>query len=82
MSACKSCGAPIVWVALKPKGRMTPLDAEPVEHGNIVVTRRGFDLIGEVVRDPTLWEADAPDVGPRHLAHFANCPDADEWRTR
>ncbi len=29
-SKCRSCGAPIVWVVMRPSGKKMPLDAKPV----------------------------------------------------
>lgn len=29
VSKCRSCGAPIVWVVMRPSGKRMPLDAKP-----------------------------------------------------
>lgn len=55
-SRCRSCSAPILFVAVEPKGRMMPLDLEPDKDGTIVrqvdtyyTLQRGLILgLGEV----------------------------------
>lgn len=75
MANCKSCHALIRWVTMAATGKANPLDAEPVENGNIEVMEvRGRD-IGRIVSD----EARLFPV-PLYLAHWATCPDAAKWR--
>jgi hypothetical protein len=83
MAACRSCKAPIFW-ALTPNGRRIPLDAEPVDGGNIVLD----DPAAEAPTDPrtarVVGKEAQPnlfgDDGPRYTSHFATCPDADSHR--
>jgi len=70
--SCRSCGAPILW-ARSTRGRMVPLDREPVADGTIIL---GADDVAFV-----LGPADEPIAGtPRYHSHFATCPDADKYR--
>lgn len=70
MSACRSCGKPILW-ATTAKGKAIPLDAEPTALGNI-------ELRSGVAHYVT------PDVNAvgalRYTAHFAQCPNAKSHR--
>lgn len=66
---CKSCGAPIRW-ARTPSGKATPLDADPIATGEVV-------LDGGIARHvDLLTETD----GPRYRVHWATCPQADSHR--
>lgn len=75
-SLCRTCQAAIIW-AVSESGTNCPIDAEPVEHGNIVLT----------VRPPLAPLARVLSAGEQALAskytnHFATCPDAPAWRHR
>lgn len=81
VSACRSCGAEIVW-AYTPAGKRIPVDARPVDGGNVLLHRApGQDptatVIGKAVQ-PALFGDDSP----RYVSHFATCPDADQHRSR
>lgn len=67
MSACKSCGAAIVWVRTE-SGRVMPVDLHPTNRGNVVI-RNGVAYVGA-----------QQDDAPRYTSHFATCPDAEGWR--
>lgn len=72
MSAvCSSCGAPIRW-ALSEKSKRIPLDAAPVEDGNII-------LEDGIARYITLTDA-VPFL--LYKSHFATCVNADQHRKR
>lgn len=79
MTACRSCGASIVW-CWSTKGVPTPVDPEPVPDGNVTV--EGGGRIASGVRivvgsiQPGLF--DAPEL--RYQTHFVTCPDAARWR--
>lgn len=81
MSACRSCGAAILWARTK-NGKAMPLDAEPTPEGNVVLTgevvpsARGAVPICEVLAGPDLFGA------PLRMPHHATCPQADKWRRR
>lgn len=66
---CRSCGAPILFVTMQKTGKTMPLDAEPSEHGNILLSNGQ----GVVVKNP----ADARACGEKtYLSHFATCPNS------
>lgn len=77
VSACASCGAPVVW-AVTMNDKAMPVDPDPVENGNLILeptaagTRAAF-----VARPPEL--ADDPN-GDRWVSHFATCPQSKTWR--
>jgi hypothetical protein len=81
MTACRSCGAPILW-AVTTGGKPIPLDAEPDAGGNVLMTgarvgtARGFAPEVRVEAGPPLF----PDDSPRFMPHHATCPQADRWR--
>ena len=80
-SACRSCGAEIVWLVIRPGGRRMPVDLEPAPEGNVLA-----DLaqgVGVVIPTGALadMKADTPDE-PFYLSHFATCPQAGEWRRK
>lgn len=77
---CRSCDAPIV-LARTAKGKMTPLDPDPVVDGNVFVVRHDAD------GTPTVAIALSADAVPRstpeterYVVHFVTCPQADSWR--
>ena len=76
-ASCKSCGAAIVWTVTH-KGRPMPVDAEPVENGNVRLRRDGDDLVAEYPgkEHPSLFEDD----GLRYVSHFSTCPESKQWR--
>ena len=75
MSACRSCGAEILW-AKTIKGHSIPLDAQPAAKGNVVIAENGTAL---VYRDPAAIATRYVDE-PHFVSHFATCPNADEHR--
>jgi hypothetical protein len=70
MVVCRSCKAPIVWARHEFTRRAMPLDAEPVENGNVVLEGNVARVVGPNV----------PVSGPRYVSHFATCPNAGEHR--
>jgi hypothetical protein len=85
VTACRSCGAEIVW-AVTTEGRRMPVDAQPVDGGNLLLTpadhrRPAGEPTATVVgkrAQPTLFGDD----GPRYVSHFVTCPDAARHRRR
>lgn len=73
-SACRSCGAAIVW-ARTVAGKLMPVDAEPADDGTLALIE---DVDGEL---RVLVLGFDPDE-LRHRPHFSTCPEADEWRRR
>ena len=75
-SECRDarCKAAIIW-AVTPRGKSMPVDAEPTEDGNVLLT-------GNVVA--TVVDPAAPPLGgwpePLRTSHFATCVAAADWR--
>lgn len=70
---CRSCNAPIVWVLTK-SGKRMPIDATPVETGNIVLN----GITAEVLKAGVV-----PAQGvPRYVSHFSTCPQSAEHRRK
>lgn len=76
---CRSCAAPIVW-ATTPAGRLIPIDAQPVDDGNVAV-HRSLDGVHMYARVLKVGEEPEPGEG-RGTSHFATCPNADAHRRR
>ena len=75
---CRSCRARIWWVEMHDSGVLAPVDADPVEHGNIIIgVQRGTrKLIGRVLK-----AGDRVEPGRnRYVSHFATCTDASKHR--
>lgn len=76
MNTCRSCHAKIVW-AVTPGGKRMPVDAAPVDDGNVLLDRRQDPPLATVIGGgPQLWD----EPGERHTSHFATCPDSDAHR--
>jgi len=67
---CRSCGARIIWAITAATGRSMPVDADPVEHGNVVLE--------SVDGKPLAFVGQAGE--PRYVSHFVSCPEANRWR--
>lgn len=86
-TTCRSCGAEIWW-AHTTAGRLIPVDSEPVDDGNVVATGRQTQqstVSNAIVTRPEVKVEEPglfPDDRLRYVAHFATCPNADEWRKR
>lgn len=74
-SACRSCGAAIVWAVSTSSGKRMPLDAEPTAQGNVILDSATEPYSAVVQRGPI---AD----GSGHLSHFVTCPNAASWRKK
>lgn len=71
MSRCRSCAAEIIWAHTE-KGKRIPLDAEPVEGGNIELRDGIATIYGQAIFGTEAL----------YVSHFATCPDAAEHRSR
>lgn len=69
---CRECGAAIFWLRTT-SGSLMPIDATPVEGGNIVIK----DGVAHVLRGD-LFEPMLD--GPRYQSHFVSCPEAAKHR--
>jgi len=86
MSACRSCGAPVLWALNGATKRGEPLDAEPRDDGNIEIVAH-TEIDGRrvpVAHHLTKDERDQHSLIARHryVSHFATCPNANDWRKR
>jgi hypothetical protein len=78
MSACRSCGADIIWARTE-RGSKMPLDAEPVTEGqHRFVLRDRSSSEGPLAI--AAWGLD-PKTDPHYVSHFATCPNADQHRS-
>lgn len=73
---CKSCGAAIFFAAMEPSGTPTPIDWEPVEHGNVACRMVAGEPVARVLKKGEEYKA------PRRTSHFATCKDAKKWRRK
>ena len=74
MSLCRSCGADVLWATTVVTGKAIPLDADPVDDGNVVIRNGSAHVLSKnnpVRSDET-----------RYRAHWATCPNAKEHRRR
>lgn len=80
MATCRSCPAEIVWARTTgSSGKLMPIDAAPVDGGNVLVDFSHDPPLATVVgkrTQPSLFGDD----GPRYTSHFATCPNADSHR--
>jgi hypothetical protein len=77
MTACRSCGAAIVW-AVTTNNRRMPVDANPVPDGNLTLAYPSPGAAPIAVHaDPGALLIDNP---PRYVSHFATCEFADQHR--
>jgi hypothetical protein len=75
----RQCGAPIIWARTE-HGARTPVDATPSPDGRWLLTQ--VDGIPEpVTRYVKAGDRDEL-AGRLHVAHWANCPDRNTFRTR
>lgn len=77
MSQCRSCDASIVWAVHTATGSLAPIDKEPTEGGNIILTTDEMGVIRYHIF--TKLEAETH-TDPAHRSHFATCPDATSHR--
>lgn len=67
MSACKSCGATIMWRKNRTTGKSVPVDVGPRADGNVKLIS-GTDVVIVGKGQGT------------HVLHFTSCPNAAEHR--
>jgi hypothetical protein len=75
---CRSCGEEVVWTKTA-KGKNMPVDAQPVEDGNLILSRGEDGTLRSVyVRAGATDQAGEP----RYTSHFATCVHANQHRSR
>ena len=80
MSACKLCGADIIFVRTK-LGALMPLDAEPSPDGTVeLIKDEDGDVAAVVTGNLTLFD---PEGARRYVPHWATCTgDVEKVRRR
>lgn len=74
MSAeCRTCGASIIWCVTDKNQRM-PVDAEPAENGNLLISLEGGQYF------VTAGRSEHSDGEPLYTSHFATCVNAAQHR--
>lgn len=76
---CRSCGAEVVWGTNVSTRKAMPVDAAPSPIGN-VSRYDAADGPRFVVLNRNKAAAMRAANQPLYLAHFASCPQADQWR--
>lgn len=74
---CRSCDAPIRW-AKTAAGKSMPLDADPVDHGNVTIVGwepGSYPPVPQVVVGQLAF-GDTPVDLYRYVSHFSTCPQA------
>lgn len=81
-TACRSCGAAIVWAVNTRTGKRGPIDAEPSPDGNVVLTTDDDGVLRyDVLADPAERQG-AADAGiALYVSHFLTCPHRESWQT-
>lgn len=83
LGQCRSCRADVRWVRNTKTGKAMPLDPDPVDDGNVVLTGVwGVSDFGAIEHAEVLPEAQLllfGDDRPQYQSHFRSCPDADDW---
>jgi hypothetical protein len=79
VTACASCGAPVVWCVIHDVGARLPVDVNPSSKGTLYVIDaapgRSEDLLVFEPSDPSPYVAQAKARGDRlYVSHFATCP--------
>lgn len=77
---CRSCHAAIIW-GISAAGKDIPVDAEPVQDGNLQLTP-ATGILGNKPIVMAVSVARRARYSKLYVAHFATCPEADKWRRR
>lgn len=81
MSTCKSCNQEIRWIKLE-SGKMHPCEPKPITYRDCDNGDKLITLDGGVIH-VVHGIATAPiEESIGFVSHFANCPQADQWRRK
>lgn len=70
---CRSCQARIFWAKSAKSGAAMPIDADPIEGGNIrIINGEAHVLSGDMAEEMMR--------GPAYQSHFVSCPHAARHR--
>lgn len=76
IAKCRTCERPIIWTRTV-NGKWMPVDAEPVENGNLIL------LVPVDGTPQSLVSKEGANVGFLHYrSHFVSCPQASEHRRK
>lgn len=73
-SKCKGCGAPVVW-RYTPAGKLMPLNAETLAQPN----QGSYVVVDDKECRPAEPMFDQPGTA-YHMAHWATCPNAEDFK--
>jgi len=76
LTVCASCKAPVFFAVVN-HGKSGPIDAEPVESGNLRMISSEYPVQMTTHNQLELGENDD---GLRYVSHFSTCPHAEDWR--
>lgn len=80
ISQCRSCHKRIIWTTNVSSGKRTPVDAEPVEQGNIILVSGNDGPESRVLTHDEL--AKRATRSGLYVSHFATCDRPNDWRKR
>lgn len=75
-ATCRSCHEPIIW-ALSLTGKRMPVDVEPTETGNLILSSHRPDPIVTVASKTGRYSGQK-----LYRSHFATCPRVERHRKR
>lgn len=82
ISKCRKCLRPLLWVKSE-RGAAMPLDPEPHDDGNVLMTAKGAKVLGKEAKAMRLALAEAQGETLRfYHSHFTTCPFADDFRRK
>jgi hypothetical protein len=79
---CRSCDARVIW-SVTERGRRMPVDYQPLEKGNLLLTYR--PNLPPLAVYHTKEEIAALPALQKHrlrLSHFVTCPQRKKWRKK
>lgn len=80
ISQCRSCHKRIIWTTNVESGRRMPVDADPIETGNVILLSGNDGPEARVLTQAELAKrATRRDL---YASHFTTCPQANDWRKR
>lgn len=79
--ACRTCGAPIYWMANVKTGKPAPIDVQPTERGNIILheVAATYQVLDKQSADMVRHAFEGEYTPPLHTNHFMTCPQAKTW---
>lgn len=80
ISQCRSCHKRIIWTTNISSGKRMPVDADPVETGNIILVSGNDGPEARVLTNDELSRR-ATRSG-LYVSHFTTCNDPAGWRRR